>query len=462
MRYDQTKIERRSEGNRGHGGPTDRMVEGRNDVISGTDTSYHSNLLSSAEGRSYLLSDTGIQEELYAIPVEKGNKCMTNGGRVPDVECSFPFIWRGEVRNSCIISGRDAFWCPTKTTKDLNTIPSEWGYCSSDCDLYGSEERIEYIKEQLNDVRNLLHSYHGQLPVCKSLDPSVQSVLEGQTKFPQTLDEHYPYAAEKDPSSIENDLYPSAEEKDPSAVEKDPEEKDQSVDEGSSPFKFQKSIKWAENILRKIASIPMRLLGIPFKFTDTEGESNSGSDPGHQDYSNKDVALIAPKEEINEENLEQEKTNDDNKQEHYEHNEPMPQIMESSNIPLENANDNYRQEIDEDKEPKPQEVDSSNIHPELLPKEFDLDEDDAHDEYDVYDDKTNLVTKEAEGKPIVNDKENNDDEKIYEDQEKPNVNDEDNNEAETIDEDQKKPYVNDEENNDETNAFSKEAEDKGR
>merc|ERR1711915_311172 len=207
------------------------------------------------------------------------------------------------------------------------------------------------------------------------------------------------------------------------------EEKDQSVDEGSSPFKFQKSIKWAENLMRKIASIPMRLLGIPFRFTDTEGESNSGSDPGQQDYSNKDMALYAPKEEVNAENVEQENTNDDYKQEQNEHKEPMAQIMESSNTPQEDANDNYKQDIDQEWEPKPQGVDSSNDHPEPLPREFDHDEDDAHDDI------TNLVSKETDavGRPIVNDEENNDDEtnavsKEAEDQGRSIANEEANNE----------------------------------
>ena len=132
---------------------------------------------------------------------------------------------------------------------------------------------LDYIEDQLNEVRDLLHSYHGHLPVCNSLDPSVQSALKGQTNFPKKLDEYYEFVgANVSPPSVAfgmNDANSSFEEKDLPFGEKDSafrekdspfEEKESSFeDEGSSDkipdvhHNDQGSRRWAYKLLRNIA-----------------------------------------------------------------------------------------------------------------------------------------------------------------------------------------------------------------
>jgi len=64
------------------------------------------------------------------------SKCMTTSGAVSGAECQFPFVFQGQVYNSCTTAGGFSQpWCSTGT----NTY-RQWGYCDSTCT--GAESKV--------------------------------------------------------------------------------------------------------------------------------------------------------------------------------------------------------------------------------------------------------------------------------------------------------------------------------
>merc|ERR1712055_976700 len=64
------------------------------------------------------------------------SKCITTSGAVSGAECQFPFVFQGQVYNSCTTAGGFSQpWCSTGS----NTY-RQWGYCASNC--HGSESKV--------------------------------------------------------------------------------------------------------------------------------------------------------------------------------------------------------------------------------------------------------------------------------------------------------------------------------
>merc|ERR1712212_177301 len=62
------------------------------------------------------------------------SKCMTTSGAVSGAECQFPFIYKGQIYNSCTTAGGFSQpWCSTGTNIFGFHINSEWGNCASNC-----------------------------------------------------------------------------------------------------------------------------------------------------------------------------------------------------------------------------------------------------------------------------------------------------------------------------------------
>merc|ERR1712222_243395 len=56
------------------------------------------------------------------------SKCLTTSGAVSGAECQFPFIYKGQVYNSCTTAGGFSQpWCSTGTNIFGFHINSEWG-----------------------------------------------------------------------------------------------------------------------------------------------------------------------------------------------------------------------------------------------------------------------------------------------------------------------------------------------
>merc|ERR1711872_925631 len=59
------------------------------------------------------------------------SKCMTVSGAVSGAECQFPFVFKGQVYNSCTTAGGFSQpWCATTNSYYIN---SQWGNCASNC-----------------------------------------------------------------------------------------------------------------------------------------------------------------------------------------------------------------------------------------------------------------------------------------------------------------------------------------
>merc|ERR1711953_1421156 len=73
-----------------------------------------------------------------------GSKCMTVSGAVSGVECQFPFVFKGQVYNSCTTAGGFSQpWCATTTNSYY--INSQWGNCASNCPGVDSETQPEEV-----------------------------------------------------------------------------------------------------------------------------------------------------------------------------------------------------------------------------------------------------------------------------------------------------------------------------
>merc|ERR1711928_241555 len=72
------------------------------------------------------------------------SKCMTVSGAVSGVECQFPFVFKGQVYNSCTTAGGFSQpWCSTTTNSYY--INSQWGNCASNCPGLDSETQPEEV-----------------------------------------------------------------------------------------------------------------------------------------------------------------------------------------------------------------------------------------------------------------------------------------------------------------------------
>merc|ERR1712223_1869388 len=72
------------------------------------------------------------------------SKCMTVSGAVSGAECQFPFVFKGQVYNSCTTAGGFSQpWCSTTTNSYY--INSQWGNCASNCPGVGSETQPEEV-----------------------------------------------------------------------------------------------------------------------------------------------------------------------------------------------------------------------------------------------------------------------------------------------------------------------------
>merc|ERR1719432_713143 len=57
------------------------------------------------------------------------SKCITTSGAVSGAECQFPFVFQGQVYNSCTTAGGFSQpWCSTGSN-----AYRQWGYCASSC-----------------------------------------------------------------------------------------------------------------------------------------------------------------------------------------------------------------------------------------------------------------------------------------------------------------------------------------
>jgi len=64
------------------------------------------------------------------------SKCITTSGAVSGAECQFPFVFKGQVYNSCTTAGGFSQpWCSTGSN-----AYRQWGYCASSCT--GAESKV--------------------------------------------------------------------------------------------------------------------------------------------------------------------------------------------------------------------------------------------------------------------------------------------------------------------------------
>merc|ERR1711953_299905 len=69
------------------------------------------------------------------------SKCLTTSGAVSGAECQFPFVFQGQVYNSCTTAGGFSQpWCSTGTNIFGFHINSKWGNCGSSCP--GAEAKV--------------------------------------------------------------------------------------------------------------------------------------------------------------------------------------------------------------------------------------------------------------------------------------------------------------------------------
>merc|ERR1712055_820870 len=66
------------------------------------------------------------------------SKCMTTSGAVSGAECQFPFVFQGQVYNSCTTAGGFSQpWCSTGSN-----AYRQWGYCASSCTAAAEESKV--------------------------------------------------------------------------------------------------------------------------------------------------------------------------------------------------------------------------------------------------------------------------------------------------------------------------------
>jgi len=110
-----------------------------------TPTCSSSLLQSKADRKSVHVSDVHLSETLNqsaADPslldkiAEGGEKCVTVGqeGVGPNVQCAFPFTWRGVKRSNCTSFEWDKPWCSTKVDATTGMhVSGQWGICGAQC-----------------------------------------------------------------------------------------------------------------------------------------------------------------------------------------------------------------------------------------------------------------------------------------------------------------------------------------
>jgi len=66
------------------------------------------------------------------------SKCITTSGAVSGAECQFPFVFQGQVYNSCTTAGGFSQpWCSTGSN-----AYRQWGYCASSCTAAAEESKV--------------------------------------------------------------------------------------------------------------------------------------------------------------------------------------------------------------------------------------------------------------------------------------------------------------------------------
>merc|ERR1711953_440050 len=83
----------------------------------------------------------GIAVQTTTATTTTSSKCLTTSGAVSGAECQFPFVFQGQVYNSCTTAGGFSQpWCSTGTNIFGFHINSEWGNCGSSCP--GAEAKV--------------------------------------------------------------------------------------------------------------------------------------------------------------------------------------------------------------------------------------------------------------------------------------------------------------------------------
>jgi len=61
--------------------------------------------------------------------------CVTTGNRVKGKSCIFPFVYRNEKHNACILDDYSKPWCSTGVDKDLKHLIGQYGECAQQCPM---------------------------------------------------------------------------------------------------------------------------------------------------------------------------------------------------------------------------------------------------------------------------------------------------------------------------------------
>ena len=51
------------------------------------------------------------------------------GGKVPNADCVFPFVFKHAVYRKCTKAHATKLWCATEVDSDGNYLYGKWGYC---------------------------------------------------------------------------------------------------------------------------------------------------------------------------------------------------------------------------------------------------------------------------------------------------------------------------------------------
>ena len=81
----------------------------------------------------------------YSEYPEYDTVCTTVRGPRPNKPCKFPFIFNGEIKNTCIKGQlRPEPWCSTKVDVLEHYIRGEWGYCGESCSNSGNTTNCDW------------------------------------------------------------------------------------------------------------------------------------------------------------------------------------------------------------------------------------------------------------------------------------------------------------------------------
>ena len=79
----------------------------------------------------------------HVIVLDTG--CKTNGGAIPNRQCTFPFTVYGKTFDACTSVGHTAPWCSTKVDQNGHHVRGNWGDCGSECSCINSRCVFPFI-----------------------------------------------------------------------------------------------------------------------------------------------------------------------------------------------------------------------------------------------------------------------------------------------------------------------------